>query len=136
MFAQSLVVWQKSGGCVLYALNERPTTTFNDDYLIITTTKVRVEYPLENVARYTYDLSDKIDNTLSDKGLIIKQTNSEIVICNLPLRKTVSLYGVDGKLLSSAKSTGQVRTSLPIGHLATGTYLVKTDNITYKIQKR
>lgn len=136
LVAQSLVVWQKDGTCVCYALDERPKTTFTDDCLVITTRKLSVDYPLDAVARYTYDLADDIDLLPSDRGLVIKQTNSSIMVQHLSPGATLSLYAPDGKLLASTQSTGRPTTSLLITHLSAGTYLVKAGNTTYKFLKR
>ena len=57
LYAQSklLVVWLKNGEKVYYNLEERPKTTFSGGKVVITTSKLEVNYPLEQLLRYTYE---------------------------------------------------------------------------------
>lgn len=136
VMAQSLVVWQKDGSCVLYTLDERPKTTFDKNVLIITTTKVRVEYPLEKVKRYTYDMTNGINDANEQRGVTVRQTNDGVVLYHLAKGKWVAVYSTDGKRLLTCQSNGKQPTSLSLKSLPAGTYLIKTDSITYKILKR
>jgi hypothetical protein len=133
----NLIVWQTDGSCVLYDLDECPKTTFEGDNLIITTTKISIEYPMAKVARYTFESSNTgINNPQDHQGITVKQTEKELIVCHLPKGKKASVYTVDGKLLATALSSGQVETILPLRLFSTGTYIIKTDDITYKIMKR
>ena len=132
-----LVVWQTDGSCVFYSLDEYPKTTFSNDNLVITTTNISVEYPMAKIARYTYDSSTNgIDKKRIHKGIIVKQTGNELIISNLPKGGKVSVFTVDGKLINSIQSAGQELIQLPLRQLTKGTYIIKTDDITYKILKR
>ena len=132
-----LVVWQKDGSCVLYDLDECPKTTFKGNNLVITTTRLSIEYPMENISLYTFELSTaEIVTPHGQKGVTIKQTDNELIVCNLPKGKKASAYTVDGKLLCTVLSTGQEQIRLPLKQFTTGTYIIKTDDITYKVFKR
>ena len=133
----NLVVWQTDGNCVLYDLDECPKTTFKNDNLIITTTKMSIEYPMAKVVRYTFELVQAgIKRPQGHNGITVKQTENELIVCNLPKGKKASVYTIDGMQLGTVQSTGQEETILSIGQYAAGTYIVRTDDITYKILKR
>ena len=133
----NLVVWQKDGSCVLYDLDECPKTTFIGCNLVITTTKISIEFPMEKVSRYTFDLKTAgIENPQGQKGVTIKQTENELIVCNLPRGKKASVFSVDGKLLCTVQSTGQEQIPLPLKQFSAGAYIIKTDDITYKVLKR
>ena len=74
-------------------------------------------------------------NTLN-KGIFIKQTENEIIVYNLPKNNKCFVYSIDGKLLSSAKSTGHEQTVIPIRKYVAGAYIIMADNVTYKILKK
>jgi hypothetical protein len=59
-----------------------------------------------------------------------------LVISQLKANATVNIYAFDGKLVQqlTARHAGTYRLSL--SSLPAGVYLVKADNITYKITKR
>ena len=133
----NLVVWQTDGSSVQYDLDECPKTTFKGDNLIITTTKMSIEYPMAKVARYTFESSNTvINNPQGHHGITVKQTENELIVCHLPKGKKASVYTVDGKLLGSVLSSGQEETILPLRQITAGTFIIKADEITYKILKR
>lgn len=134
-----LVLWQTDGNCVFYTLDERPITTFRSDTLIITTAKNIIDYPLNKVARYTYENNiDRIENVKRQRqrGITIRQTDTEIIVYNLPKGKSVSVNTIEGKVISTIQSKGEEQAVLPINHIPTKALVIMADGITYKILKR
>ena len=66
----------------------------------------------------------------------ISMEEGVLVISQMKANSTVNVYSMDGKLVSqlTAQRAGTYRLSL--SSLPAGVYLVKADNITYKITKR
>ncbi len=132
-----LVVWQTDGSYVVYSLDEKPITTFSNDVLVLTTNKLSVEYPMANLSRYTFEtVTNSFEKVQAHKGIFIKQTENEIIVYNLPKNNKCFVYSIDGKLLSSAKSTGHEQTVIPIRKYVAGAYIIMADNVTYKILKK
>ena len=92
---------------------------------------------MANVSRYTFETAtNSIENLQTHRGVTVKQTKNELIVYNLPRGKKCYVYTIDGKLLYSAKSTGHEQTLIPFGKYRAGAYIIKTDNITYKIMKK
>lgn len=132
-----LMVWQTDGSYVVYSLDEKPITTFANDVLVLTTTKISVEYSMAKISRYTFETAtNSIENLQTHRGVTVKQTEDKLIVYNLPKGKKCYVYTIDGKLQYSAKSTGQEQMLIPFGKYGAGAYIIKTDNITYKIMKK
>lgn len=133
----NLVVWQTNGSRVFYPLDESPVTTFFDNNLIITTTKLRIEYSMSLISRYTFDSSlDMIDDIQANKGIAIWQKDDELIIYNLPKGEIASIYSINGMQLCSVRSSGQEQTCLSLSKIKTNTFIIKVDKITYKLFKQ
>lgn len=132
-----LVVWAKDGTKTYFDLAENPKTTFKDNDLVITCESMTISYPLDQVLRYTYELSTTgIENISQEKTIRIRQHDDALTLENLKPGTVVSLYTVDGKQVS-AQTTGSNRlvTISLSGHPA-GVYIVKANDVTYKMMKR
>lgn len=132
-----LIVWAKDGTKTYFDLAENPKTTFKDNDLVITCESMTVSYPLEQVIRYTYELvSTGVDNISLEKAVCISQCNDALTLKNLKPGTNVSLYTVDGKLVM-AHITGDSRSvTISLSERPKGMYIVKANDVTYKIMKR
>ena len=87
--------------------------------------------------RFTYakkstsGISEQVENPTG-----VSFEGDVLVISQLKANTTASIYALDGKLIRQLKPqrTGTYRISL--SELPSGLYLVKADNVTYKITKR
>ena len=132
----NLIVWAKDGTKVAYALCEKPKVTFTETDLVITAKGVEVNYALENIARFTYE----VDEATSIKGA---GNEGPLFICNgesllfpsLPFNATIAIYTFDGLLVlkETVKTTGEH--VLPLNSLHNGVYLVNVNGFTTKIVK-
>ena len=64
-----------------------------------------------------------------------KGGSERIDFSNLPADASVSIFTLDGKQLYSVRPGQGKNLSLPLGSLQSGIYLVKVNDVTYKIQK-
>lgn len=133
----NLVVWAKDGTKVAYALAEKPKVTFTETDLVITTKDVEVNYSLENMARFTYEVNDAtaITNLQTDKTSV-KLDGEFLLFPALKANSTVSLYSLNGKLVfnKTVRMTGKY--SFPLSGLNAGVYLVNVNGLTYKFVKK
>lgn len=134
---QHLVVWQKTGEKVYFDLSENPRTTFEGGNLVITTPTLTVNYPVEQVQRYTYEFQQSdIDNINLSKIVRIRHNNDVLYLENLKPDTRIFLYTADGKLLSSQKADSSQTITISLANRPAGVYFVKANDVTYKMLKR
>ncbi len=119
----TLFIWQQTGEVVSYAFWEKPRITYADTNLILTTTKVQVEFPLSSVRKFTFNdvmIDDAIGTvraTLKDEG---------------PL----SIYTLGGVLVKTVPAEAGGRHTYSLDELPAGVYVVKSKTTSYKVVKR
>ena len=134
---QRLVVWLKDGEKVFFDLTERPKTTFGGTDIIISTSTLTANYPLERVLRYTYEQkSSGIENSNVSKPIRISQNDDNLFFENLHRGTHVQLFSTDGRQLSSYVSDGEKTIVISLSSHPSGVYIVKADDIIYKIMKQ
>ena len=127
-----LKVWKKDKSTVLFALAEKPVTTFSDNKLVIKTSTATVEYPLADILRYTYEGVE----TESDNSVLVKQEDNKLSLDNLTAGTEVRLYNSSGRLLDILKSHGTDAFTISIASRPQGMYIVKCGSETIKLMKR
>ena len=132
-----LKVWKKDKSTVLFALAEKPVTTFSNNMLVIKTSTATVEYPLAEVQRYTYEgVETGIESIDSDNGVLVKQEKNKLSLANLKAGAEVRLYNSSGSLLQIVKSNGTEPVVISLSSRPQGVYIVKSGNETIKLMKR
>jgi len=132
-----LKVWKKDKSTVLFALAEKPITTFSNNMLVIKTSTATVEYPLAEVQRYTYEgVETGIESIDSDNGVLVKQEKNKLSLANLKAGAEVRLYNSSGSLLQIVKSNGTEPVVISLSSRPQGVYIVKSGNETIKLMKR
>ena len=136
--AQQLVVWLKNGQKIRHDLADKPETRFNAGYLMLSTSKVSVSYPLTDVLRYTFEGDIPVVSVPSVKPgeIRVSQNDNAMLFEGLPDGTNVEVFSLDGKKLSTQTAhTGQ-KTLISLQRHPAGTYLVKVGDATYKFVKR
>lgn len=132
-----LVVETKDHVKTAYMLAEKPEVSFVGNSMRITSTKTDVTYNLADVLRFTYETRSITGvSELRAEQAEIDYKDGELVISGIKVGASINIYSLDGKLVKqlTAERTGSYRLSL--ASLSKGVYIVKTDNVTYKIMKR
>lgn len=121
-FSQNtLNIHQKTGGVVCYGLGEKPVVTYKGDCLHVHTAKVDIDFPIDNLLRFTFDDAE-IVTTVDEVHTLRTSDNVNIYTMNGVLMKT----------FTAAEGTTTFCTSdLPVG-----AYIIKNGQTTYKIIKR
>ena len=132
-----LVVWAKDGTQVAYALAEKPKIMFTETDLIIKANEVEVNYPLNNMARFTYEADDftAIRNLRTDE-VSFNLDGESLIFPALHANSTVSLHSLNGALIFSKTVHTAGEYSFPLSNLNAGVYVVTVNGLTYKIVKR
>ena len=137
MKSTNLVVWSKDGTKVAYALSEQPKVTFTETELLVTTQSVEVNYPIDNMARLTYESGDETDiRDLKNDKMSFKKDGEALLFPALKANSTVSIYSLNGKLEFKKTVMTYGEYSFPLSNLSTGVYLVNVNGLTYKIVKK
>ena len=130
----TLVVKLKNGAETTFFLKDKPNVTFEGTDLKVVSNKETVTFALSDVLRFTYVKKDAsgIDETVVDPTEV-SYDGSVLVISQLKQGASVDIYSLDGKLVRQLKAYRSGTYRLSLSELPTGLYLVKADNITYKI---
>jgi len=131
-----LVITAMDGTTTKYLLEGMPQVRIEKPYLVISVGTASVSLPLENLQHMHYE---KATDEATAIGEIVmpgeKAGREHIDFSNLPADAAVSIYTLDGKQLYTAKAAQGKSLSLPLDALQSGIYLVKVNDVTYKIQK-
>ena len=130
-----LQIWLSDENVVSINLNEQPVTTYSEGNLPITTTKTVITYPLEKVAKYTYVSAEGIDSLEGMKSQF-SQDGETLTFTGLNPGTEIALYSSAGMVMQKVKAENQHKTTVSVSDLPPGVYLVKVNEITYKITKR
>ena len=131
-----LKVWQADGQVLTISLADEPRTTYSDGNLIITSSKTSVTLPLERVRRYTYEsVASGIDEAKAVHAAFSRDGET-LTLTGLKPGTAIYLYNVAGQLLRTLDSGTQPEVVVSVSHLPAGVYVVKANDVTYKITKR
>lgn len=132
-----LVVETKNHVKTTYMLARKPEVTFVGNSLHIVSSDADVTYDLLDVLRFTYETQSVTGvSELHEDPATIDYEDGQLIISGIKAGAPVGIYSLDGKLVKqlTAQRSGSFRISL--ASLPQGMYIVKADNITYKILKR
>ena len=133
----TLVVVLKNGSETAFFLKDKPNVTFEGTNLKVASDKQTVTFALSDVLRFMYVKKDPtgIDETVVDPTEVSYE-DGVLVISQLKQGAFVDIYSLDGKLLRQLKASHSGTYRLNLSELSKGLYLVKADNVTYKITKQ
>lgn len=135
----TLIVLTKGNVQHLFVLADKPTVTFEGDQLKVTCEKASASasFNIVDIIRFTYENKDAsgIDELTVDPAEVSMEEGT-LVISQLKANAIVNIYALDGKLVHQLKAQRAGTYRLGLSSLPIGVYLVKADNITYKITKR
>ncbi len=133
----TLIVLTKDNVLHQFVLADKPTVEGTQLKVTCEKASASASFNLADVIRFTYDGKSAagIDEMTVDPAEISMQDGT-LVISQMKANSTVSVYSTDGKLVRHLKAQRAGTYRLNLSSLRAGVYLVKADNITYKITKR
>lgn len=134
----TITVHQKDGQKVSFGFGEKPVITYTDNSLVLTTSNSQVECALSNVEKITFLDSDATINAVVDisKAPALSLDNYVVSIEGAKSDATVMVVGSDGKTLINTKTDSDGSVTFSIAELPDGVYVIKSENLTYKILKK
>ena len=141
---ETLIIQMKNGSENTFFLKDKPKVTFEGVNLKVSATTGDVSFALGDVSfaladvlRFTYDKRSTTginEQVTTPTGVAFE--GDVLVISQLKANATASIYALDGKLIRQLKPHRAGTYRISLSGLPTGVYLVKADNVTYKITKR
>ena len=135
----TLVVLTKDNVKHQIVLGDKPQVTFEGTSLKVTCEKASSSaiFNLADVIRFTYEgLDTSSIDELTEEPMGVSYQKGTLIISQLKKGATVGVYSLDGKLVRQLKALHAGNYRLSLSSLPTGVYLVKADNVTYKIAKQ
>ena len=132
-----LVVETKDHVKTAYMLADKTQVRFAGTNLRVVSTKADVTYQLSDILRFTYETRSTTGiSELRTTQAEVDYMDGQLVISGIKAGGSVNVYSLEGKLVKqlTAQRSGTYRLSL--ASLSKGVYIVKADNVTYKIMKR
>ena len=134
---ETLIIQMKNGSENAFFLKDKPKVTFEGSNLKVSAATGDVSYALSDVLRFTYakksptGISEQVENPTD-----VIFEGDVLVISQLKANAVASIYALDGKLIRQLKPQRAGTYRINLSELPSGLYLVKADNVTYKITKR
>lgn len=128
-------IYAADGSMVTYLLSVKPSVSFSSDALILKTTDVEVVYPLNPSVRFEFaEVSDATTSIQSAQTeLSCRITTDEIEIYNVRPNSVVSIYNLSGVTVKSGRANGDGWITMNSINIPKGTYIVKSEQVTFKI---
>ncbi len=126
----------RSGEDITMMLDEYPIVRFDSNDLVITTSKSEVNLMSDDVLKFTYAhvaTSGTGNQNLSDVMFFFEKEYMKVT--NLAPATNVTVYTVDGMLISSAVTDRNGNASLRLPESTNSVYIVKTSSLTFKIRR-
>ena len=111
-----MVIHQKVGEDVEILLSSKPVVTYEESNLVVKSSSATLSYPLSALEKITYS---NVATAVEEMAVLNKDAGPSQV------------YDLNGRLFMTVPANQPVETSA----LPRGMYIIKSNNISYKIQK-
>ena len=139
VFGQNfLTIQQKDGQEFSFGFEDKPIITYTDNDLVLKTSKTELQYPLASLAKFTFtDTATEVDAVQDDiKNPTFTIDGYEINITGTKAGINVSVISTDGKAIGTYKTDQDGSVSFSIADLSLGIYIIKSENLTFKVLKK
>lgn len=139
----ALVIKLNNGTENAYILSEKPTLLIQDDKMLVTGV-VEVTYMRSEISKFYFEEISSDDPRIIDDGIeSIGEDNitfsyvdgENIRISGLKDKTTVSVASLDGKKISTQKSSGTGSVTISLGNQPQGVYVISFGNRSVKIKR-
>ena len=133
--SQTLVLWHANGTTTDVELYTQPQVKFENDKVLITSTVLDMEYPKQDVLRFTYKGSASgINNTKTKAN--VSQQNGQLVFHGIKSSDQVAIYTANGIRIPARLQRSGSSATLPLSAIPSGVYLLSVNGRTSKFTKR
>ena len=136
-----MVIHLKTGTIAELAFKYNPVVTFTETDAVLTTTvngrEFVVSYPLEKLTKFTFVTKDiTAVEDIEERNVQFLIEDYTVTITGAKPEIDVRLISSDGKQLGAYKTDKDGSVSFSIAELAAGTYIITSQDITFKILKK
>lgn len=132
----ALVVHLKDGTSTTFLLDDQPRVSIVNEQLRVQGTSLSVEFPREEVLRFTYAYDNSNGVSLAPIHSFWGGIHGDVLsLSGLQDGLTVRLISVDGKLLSETVVAQDGKVKIPLDAYPTGVYVLQTKGIIHKFTK-
>lgn len=133
---EAMVVETTSGNNVVFFFDVKPEMTFSGENVEIKSTAESVLYPMKEVAQIKFEnRPDGVENTLADKDISFRFERN-LTVEGLNPASSVTVYSLNGTLCLEGQADDNGQAVLSTETLTPGVYIVKANNISFKIVKK
>ena len=133
--AQILVLWHADGTTTDVDLNSEPKVTFTDNTLQIKSYILDMEYPAEEIVRFTFKgHGTGIDTPKDNAGYL--QQDGRIVFHHVKASDNITIYRPDGIRIPVRLTFDGSDAVLPLSSLPKGAYILSVNGRTSKFIRK
>lgn len=132
--AQTLVLHHANGTTTDVQLYTMPQVKFEGDKVLITSTVLNMEYPKQDVLRFTYKGGTLGISSPNAKGNV-SQENGHLVFHGIKVTDPIAVHTSNGIRVPVRIQRGGSTATLPLNALSKGIYLITINGRTFKFTK-
>ena len=139
----AMVVHLKTGQVVELAFKYQPVITFTDTEAVLTTNIegriMTVKYPLAALTKFTFITKDETSTEVEEvpiRDVSFFIEDYTVTITGAKVDMVVRLFSSDGRLINTYKTDKDGSVSFSIAELPALTYIINSEDITFKILKK
>lgn len=143
LFSQNnvMIAHLKNGLVAEFLFKYEPVITFTDTDIVLTTTMGSITYPLANLTKFTFSKKDlpttEVEEIEEDvRKVTFSIDEYTINIDGAKADEAVHVIATDGKVVGAYKTDQDGVLSFSIADLPDGTYIIRSEEITFKILKK
>jgi hypothetical protein len=135
-------VWTGENAKHCYALSEKPELTMENGVFTLTTTTTTATYNAAEVLKFTLGdidgnpVADGVDAIDAKAEPNVDRHGDRLYFTDCKPNSPIRIYGVGGQLVDTQWTDEDGRAELSLSGLKAGVYILKSDDITFKITKR
>ena len=133
--AQTLVLHHANGSTTDVELYTMPQVKFQNDKVLITSTILSMEYPKQDVLRFTYKASSTGISNIQSKSKVSEE-NGQLVFHDINSSDKIAVYNAKGIRVPVRIQHSGSSATLPLSAIPSGVYLLNVNGRTSKFTKR
>lgn len=131
-----LIITTKDDKETALVLAEKPIITFSERDIEISSTSSQINFPVDFLKSFAYSEQPAyVENLLADSEEI-SFTDEKIIFGSLPANSSIMIFNLAGETIFSKNLPSGGYFEYRLNDLIPAVYLVKVNNLTYKIVKK
>lgn len=134
--SKAVVLEMKDGSNVAFLYEELPLMKFTGSDIVIKTISHESSYPQNAVQRYRFsEINAGVNDVVKGSDGQVTLAENDILVRGLEPDTKVTLFAIDGKVLSSGKADNSGKCAINLSSFPAGVFLLNYSNHSVKIVK-